>query len=275
MVSSTRTPLNVAPHRRFRQAAPSSLVLRSLLQAPGGRECLTLYRTAGEAVITHVPGAAGRGAISTRGPAASGGASGHPRNGRRARGKVRRYCRHNRLRYLWTLTYALEPKSHAQVVADLRVFFERIRQAYRSRPLIAVIERGTENGRLHVHFALDRWTWKHGVHVLWGFGWVDVSGPKSGGARWPTGELARYLAKYVSKDVDEQSDGDAAERAAGEHRYLVTQGHQPTAWTWRAHHPEYLWALAILLEGEPEVAIPFGEEPGSIVWGWWLSWPDP
>lgn len=179
------------------------------------------------------------------------------------------------MRSLWTLTYALEPVSRAQVVGDLREFFEQVRRHYGRMPLVAVIERGAENGRLHVHFAANRWIKKRCIFDFWHRGWVHVRGRSDEGYRWAVKRLARYLAKYVSKSLDDGADGEPDRRPGGAHRYLLTQGFTPTAWTWRFRHADYAWAMAELCMGEPESIVCFGEKPEAIVSGWWLDWPDP
>jgi hypothetical protein len=179
------------------------------------------------------------------------------------------------MRALVTLTYAAEPKERGQLTADCRAFFERIRRQLGRIPLVAVFERGSLHGRWHVHLAINRWINRRRLETLWGHGFVHISGPNATRRKWPVGHLARYLAKYVGKDVDGDAGDERADRADGHHRYLVSQGFTPTRWTWRASHADYSLALAVKVMGEPDAVLSFGEHGASVVWGWWLNWPDP
>ena len=147
---------------------------------------------------------------------------------RRARGHVRRYCAANRLNRLGTLTYAgagcYDP---GQLRGDVAGFFKRLRGPSGARlPYLWVPEWHPGGHGLHAHFAVGRFIFHGTIKAAWRRGFVHITLledlPVGSG---PLGEArlaARYLSKYVGKDLGEA-------RAAGLHRYEVAQGFQPTA----------------------------------------------
>lgn len=193
---------------------------------------------------------------------------------RRAKGKVRRYCRSNRLRFLWTLTYAQEAACRAACGADWAEFARSLRRNLGRLPLVAVIERGTLNGRLHLHFATDRRIPVELVRHLWHRGRIHVGDPGKLRGRVPPRRLAAYLAKYVAKSVEEAADEQLAGAAVGRHRYFLSQGFSPVCWRTRYSHVDYAVAYIELIIGCPDTAIEFDLRPDSPVFGWWFGWPD-
>lgn len=148
----------------------------------------------------------------------------------RARRKVRRYCRANRLYRLATLTYSRQTDDYDQVVIDVRAFIKRLRAAaFKGKrfPYVWVIE-CHKSGKLHVHLALPRYVDKRQLAAVWGKGFVDIRAlgevPRSHEAMRDMAKAAAlYLAKYVEKTF---ADGASS---AGRHRYEVGQGFQPVA----------------------------------------------
>jgi hypothetical protein len=270
-----------APTHRKRPAGKSrvdvptgSLVSRPLLVAPGGNTCLKLYPTAGEATVTHAP-ARSRGAAGARRPLGDGLPSAPcVAHGTRAKGRIRRYTRANRLRFLWTLTYGKEPRSRKQVTQDLRRFFRRLAATFGRLPLAVVIETGSATGRLHVHFAAPRFLSYEKVKRAWGHGIVDVGDPRKLPGRVPPRRLAAYLAKYVAKQAGEVAQDNPKDRAKGEHRYLVTQGFTPVACRGRYRSAREAKAHLHRLYGQPDVVIPFGNPDVDLIYGVWCSFPD-
>jgi hypothetical protein len=187
---------------------------------------------------------------------------------------VRRYCRANRLRFLWTLTYSTAPRTRAEVTRHLRTFFKRLGTLFGRLPLIVVIERGTKTDRLHVHFAAGRFLSIEGVRRCWPHGIVHVGDPRKLPARVPARRLAAYLAKYVAKDLDEVADQGPKERAGGEHRYLLTQGFSPAAVCFRYKRIGQAHERMLGLYGQPDVEIPFGDWDTGLIFGLWCAFPD-
>lgn len=195
-------------------------------------------------------------------------------NGRRAAAHVRRFIRANGLEYLWTGTYQEAPADRCQVVRDVRRFLERLQRAYGRMPVVVVIERGGKNGRLHVHFAVERWLPHERVTQLWGHGFTWVGDPGKLGARTGARKLAGYLSKYVTKDLEAAAaDGQPAERGAG-HRYGVTEG-------WAPEERKFVtWDLPRALEhlaswyGAADHVVEWQDDAIAGVYGVWLSYPD-
>jgi hypothetical protein len=147
--------------------------------------------------------------------------------GRRARSKLRRYCAANRLNRFGTLTYAESCRDPLQLRGDVAAFFRALRSELRGEPLpYAWTSEWHPGGHgLHVHFAVGRYVRQRLIRDVWGRGIVHIKLigdlPHGSGALEEARAAAGYLAKYVSKSLDDQR------RAAGLHRYEVAQGFQP------------------------------------------------
>lgn len=186
---------------------------------------LTLYPGAGEAggsfrysrPVQRIPGGGGDPARSREEAA------------RRAARMVRRYCAHNRLNRLGTLTYRGEGcHDPLQVRRDVAAFFRSLRDLLGGDPLpYAWVAEWHKTGHgLHVHFAVGRFVPRVLIERAWPHGFVHIKllGQLPTGAT-PKDEArlaARYLSKYVRKGFDTR-------RRRGLHRYEVAQGFQPTA----------------------------------------------
>jgi hypothetical protein len=147
---------------------------------------------------------------------------------RRARGKIRRYCAANGLNRLGTLTYAgagcHDPRA---LRSDVALFFRRLRaELGRALPYLWVPEWHPQGHGLHTHFAVGRYIGQRLIRRTWGHGHVDIrllgNLPVGSGTRGEARLAARYLSKYLAKDVGGQG-------AAGLHRYEVAEGFQPRA----------------------------------------------
>ena len=192
---------------------------------------------------------------------------------RRARGKVRRYCAANRLNRLGTLTYAGEGQHDpASLRADVASFFRRLRRDLgEAFPYVWVPEWHASGHGLHVHFAVGRFIGVRRIDASWGHGFVHIKLlgdlPTGSGTLGEARLAARYLAKYVGKDLGEVV-------TAGLHRYEVAQGFQPRSITLDgATSDEVLgWAETVM------------DRPAAYLWrsrdqeGWagppavWASW---
>jgi hypothetical protein len=163
--------------------------------------------------------------------------------GRRAKGKLRRYCAANRTNRLWTLTYAgAGCFDHGELRSDVAVFFKGLRRELgRPFPYAWAAEWHPGGHGLHVHFAVARYV-RHGlIKRVWGRGRVHVKLftdlAVGSGALEEARVAGGYLAKYVGKAF-----GD--DRIPGRHRYEVGQGFQPEKVVLRAASPEAVIALA-------------------------------
>jgi hypothetical protein len=147
--------------------------------------------------------------------------------GRRARSKLRRYCAANRLNRFGTLTYATSCRDPRQLRADVGEFFRGLRCELGGDPLpYAWTSEWHPGGHgLHVHFAVGRYVRQSLIRDVWARGIVHIKLigdlPHGSGALEEARVAAGYLAKYVSKSMDDER------RVAGLHRYEVAQGFQP------------------------------------------------
>lgn len=146
---------------------------------------------------------------------------------RRARTKLRRYCAANRLNRFATLTYAGEGCfDHQELRGDVAEFFRGLRRELGGEPLpYAWAPEWHPGGHgLHVHFAVGRYVRQSLIREVWARGLTHIKLigdlPVGSGALEEARQAARYLAKYVSKNV-------ADERVPRLHRYEVAQGFQP------------------------------------------------
>jgi hypothetical protein len=147
---------------------------------------------------------------------------------RRARGKIRRYAAANRLNRLGTLTYRGEG-CHDPVAlrAHLGGFFRELRdQLDAGRFAYLWVPQWHPGGHgLHAHFAVGRFVPRRLIEQAWGHGFVHIKlldGLPVGSGELAEARLAaRYLARYVGRDLEEER------RLAGLHRYEVAQGFQP------------------------------------------------
>ncbi len=140
---------------------------------------------------------------------------------------IRRYCAANRLNRLGTLTYAGEGCHDPQLLrSQVGEFFRGLRRELggRALPYLWVPEWHPGGHGLHVHFAVGRYVKQALIRDVWGRGHVHVKLlgdlPVGSGTLEEARLAARYLAKYVSKSVDEG-------REPGLHRYEVAQGFKP------------------------------------------------
>lgn len=146
---------------------------------------------------------------------------------RRARAKLRRYCAANRLNRLGTLTYAgagcFDP---VQLRSDVGEFFRGLRCELGGHafPYAWTSEWHPGGHGLHVHFTVGRYVRERLIRQVWGRGITHIKRiqdlPVGSGAVEEARRAAGYLAKYVSKSLDEDP-------TPGLHRYEVAQGFQP------------------------------------------------
>ena len=148
--------------------------------------------------------------------------------GRRARAKIRRYAAANKLNRLGTLTYAgagcHEP---LQLREHLASFFRELRDGLEVGrfPYVWVPQWHPGGHGLHAHFAVGRFVPRRLIEQAWGHGFVHIKLldglPVGSGALAESRMAARYLARYVGRDLDDER------RLTGLHRYEVAQGFQP------------------------------------------------
>lgn len=175
--------------------------------------------------------------------------------GRRARGKLRRYCAANRLSRLGTLTYGppfcTDPR---QVRLDVAAFIRNLRGALggAALPYAWVPELHRDGQRYHLHFAVGRYIPRTTIDDAWGHGFISIkllSNMPAGTTEWDRSRrAAQYLGKYVSKSFEAHH--------GGLHRYEVGQGFQPDA---------LLVTGKTAAEAIERASLEFGS-PASFVW---------
>jgi hypothetical protein len=145
---------------------------------------------------------------------------------RRARGHVRRYCAANRLNHLGTLTYAGEGcHDPMECRRDVAAFFRKLKASVGTRfPYLWVPEWHPGGHGLHCHFVVGQFLHWRTIKAAWGRGIIDIRMltdlPVGSGALGEARLAARYLSKYVGKDLGKIGTG-------GLHRYEVAQGFGP------------------------------------------------
>jgi len=154
---------------------------------------------------------------------------------------------------LATFTYRDGTHDRAQVVRDWRRFARLLRARWPELAWVRVLELHPSGHGYHVHAGLNRGfpneRRDRALARLWGHGFVDLRKLRGKqGGREDARAAARYLAKYATKDVDDQ--------APGEHGYEVAQGFQPESVRLRAWDRDGALAEAIRAMG--------GEVPGYV-----------
>ncbi|HEX8026444.1 MAG TPA: hypothetical protein VF484_09570 [Candidatus Limnocylindrales bacterium] len=108
----------------------------------------------------------------------------------------------------------------------MAAFWRRLRLALGDKPFpyLWVPEWHPKGHGLHVHFAVGRYVYVSQIDEAWGHGFPHITLlgdlPTGSGVVGEARLAARYLSKYVSKDL-------AARRVPGFHRYEVAEGFQP------------------------------------------------
>jgi hypothetical protein len=148
--------------------------------------------------------------------------------GRRARAKIRRYAAANRLNRLGTLTYrGAGCHDSLRLREDLAGFIRALRSGIGAGrfPYVWVPQWHPGGHGLHAHFAVGRFLPRRLIERSWGNGFVHIKLldglPVGSGALAEARLAARYLARYVGREVEDER------RLAGLHRYEVAQGFQP------------------------------------------------
>ena len=122
--------------------------------------------------------------------------------------------------HLVTLTYRENVQDRIRTLEDQERFHRMLRRAGASISYVTVLEY-QKRGAIHLHIAVKGFQDVRLLRRCWykvvgnGQGQVNVRGPRPGSS--PV-KLARYLSKYISKDLD------ALPREAGEHRYFCSLG---------------------------------------------------
>ncbi len=138
----------------------------------------------------------------------------------RAKGEIRRKCLSIGADHLVTLTYRDNVEDRERVLTDLERLRRMLSRIGYPMPYVAVLE-CQKRGAIHPHLAVRGFQDIRLLRRCWykivgkAQGQVNVKGPRPGTS--PV-KLARYLSKYISKDIDSQP------REFEEHRYFCSLG---------------------------------------------------
>jgi hypothetical protein len=138
----------------------------------------------------------------------------------RATGVIRRKCLAIGADHLVTLTYRENVEDRERVLTDLERLRRMLSRGGYSMPYVAVLE-CQKRGAIHPHLAVRGFQDIRLLRRCWykivgkAQGQVNVKGPRPGTS--PV-KLARYLSKYISKDIDSQPRGFEG------HRYFCSLG---------------------------------------------------
>lgn len=138
----------------------------------------------------------------------------------RAKGEIRRKCLSIQADHLVTLTYRDNVEDRDRVLTDLERLRRMLSRIGYRMPYVCVLE-CQKRGAIHPHLAVRGFQDIRLLRRCWykivgkAQGQVNVRGPRPGTS---SVKLARYLSKYISKDIDSQP------RDFEEHRYFCSLG---------------------------------------------------
>ncbi len=138
----------------------------------------------------------------------------------RAKGEIRRKSLAIGADHLVSLTYRKNMQDRERALVDLDRLRRKLSYVGYPMPYVAVME-CQKRGAIHFHLAVKGFQDVRLLRRCWykivgkAQGQINVRGPRPG--RSPV-KLARYLSKYISKDLD------ALPREFGEHRYFCSLG---------------------------------------------------
>ena len=125
---------------------------------------------------------------------------------------------------------------------------------------------------LHVHFAVGRFIGVRAIERAWGHGFVHIkllgNLPVGSGTLGEARLAARYLSKYLAKDLD------ARGQPAGSHRYEVGEGFQPRGVTLDGASADDVLGWAETVMGAPSAHV--WRSRDEVDWAGppavWASW---
>lgn len=135
----------------------------------------------------------------------------HLRSVRRTRQLIGDYAQEFRLCYMWTLTYrGAGQHDWTSMVKDVRRFQRRLKGAYPGLSYVVVPEWHPGGHGIHLHLAVGEFIPWQKMRLLWTDGdrhplAGSVNTPRTAKGKQSSGDVARYLAKYISKSISEAS----------------------------------------------------------------------
>lgn len=193
----------------------------------------------------------------------------------RAQGAIRRWCVHNRVDHLGTLTNREEIYSWREINRRVRKFLERKAASGNKRPMLLAAEPHPGGHGYHVQFAVRGFLDVGLLRQWWPlkrYGNIDIQWHHE--ADLTPKKIARYVGKYVGKQLDAEELHGCEPRPAGAHRYWKTQGHDPVPTEKRFATWADLWAWVLRHYGEPKPPQWWTSDDGYRPEGCCLWFPD-
>lgn len=188
---------------------------------------------------------------------------------RQAMAGVRRKCMAAGLDHLVTLTYRENIQEKERAWSHFVQFIRLVHTYFPDWLYVCVMER-QERGAIHFHLGVKGYQDVSLLRALWrsvaGDGNIDVSYVKTGkGAQWQRHKLASYLAKYISKGLENELN---------ERRYRASLGIEIPKQVIYLHpeiNPmEYVMYKLESIAGQ--VAYVWSPEESKGLYGWACSW---
>lgn len=252
-----------------------SLERTALPAGPDGRWRLKLYRQAGQATVWLAPGASPRRQeweqLLTPAPPERIEAD----SAQRAKSRIARYMRANRIDHMWTLTFAEAVYDYGALAVAVAGFERRLREARVRGPLVLLPEPHPNGHGWHLHAGLRGFRPIEQMRALWGQGHVFVTGPGRGRKRqWGPRQLAGYLSKYLTKQIGADELAGCTPRPKGAHRYWRTEQYEPVADVRGFASLADLFRWLTWHYGVPDEVVEFRGGDTYKPEGYWLSFPD-
>jgi len=190
------------------------------------------------------------------------------RSMRRSKANIRRKCMAAGLDYLLTLTYRENVTDLERSFSDLARFIRLVRKSNKSFKYVAVAEY-QKRGAVHFHLAVKGWQnipllrkcWHQAIKSTDGN--IQVKAPRNRmGNAWHFAKLARYLTKYITKDLCSLGNG--------RQRYRVSEGIEVPM-------QRFIFAFSVGVDWLQDVfdvvgaKISFRHE-SKMGWAWACSW---
>jgi hypothetical protein len=147
---------------------------------------------------------------------------------RRAKGRIRRYIRANRCRFMWTFTERADVRDFDEACEHVDAFLRALRETFGRLPFVLVPEPQPGGHAWHWHAATDRKLSIEKMRQCWPYGYVWVGTGQDGRKTMPPRHMARYMSKYLGKQLEAENLPEGfTGRRKNQHRYRLTEGFDP------------------------------------------------
>ena len=114
-----------------------SLEHAPLLDGGEARYAVAIWPQAGEAAVVRLTGAGGDGPVPTPEQLAKRPERNAQAHARRAKGRIRRYIRANRCRFMWTFTERADVRDFDEACEHVDAFLRALRETFGAEPVLA------------------------------------------------------------------------------------------------------------------------------------------